>query len=697
MVVACLALAAGVARADGNLVEAGTRSKAAVADPAAAAGTTEYRRGDFRFAVGPVPAFVVRHAIPSQWDPAAPGAHDSPWRYWLNDLQVDRRTGHDAAFVDYAYEVTSASLLDDAGRYEVDFNPTYQRLSLHSVEVRRGGQWLDRLDPARISLARRETGFENNMADGEVTALIVLDDVRVGDVVRIAYTTTGSNPVLAGQGMDGGTLGWRNPILDSYMSLLADPGTQFSIHRENAVPEPEIELGPAASRVRFHMHAVQAVVDEGNYPVWYQPDPFVQVTARRSWMQVADWALPLYPPSSDLPADLQARIVSWKALPTPRARLKAALRAVQDEVRYFGTELGENTHRPAAPADTWNHRRGDCKDKAYLLSTVLHALDIDAVPALTSMGRGRALFDMPASAAAFDHVIVRATIDGSPLWVDPTMSQVGGDPGRVDLSRYGAALPVRAGATLEAIAPPVGNGPASVDVTERITPAAGGHFGLDVITESRGASADSTRHYFASERISDIGRRYADFYRKRFGELRMTADPAMQDDREANVVIVTEHYLVDAPFDAGNPASRSIDVYPDAVAPPAALPSTLARSGPMYLDKPGEYHHHLRVAVPAGWQPLFGHEQEEQRGSAFTYQRTLDVDKDGARLDYAFVVRSYDVGAADAAAEVRELRKVNDSLPARLRYQVPVALDAGERDDRLKALLHDVMDKESGK
>jgi hypothetical protein len=138
-------------------------------------------------------------------------------------------------------------------------------------------------------------------------------------------------------------------------------------------------------------------------------------------------------------------------------------------------------------------------------------------------------------------------------------------------------------------------------------------------------------------------------------------------------------------------------VYPDAVATPAALPSTLARSGPLYLDKPGEYRHHIRVLVPAGWQPLFDHEVDEQRGSAFTYSRTIDVDKDEARLDYVFVVRAYDVSADNASAEVRELRKVNDSLPVRLRYQTPVTLDAGERDGRLKALLQEAMDKESTK
>jgi transglutaminase-like putative cysteine protease len=696
--VACLLWAGGVQAGQDAPGEQGSKTVQAPQASAVAAGTTEYQRGDFRFAVGPVPGFVEQHAIPAHWDPAAPGAHDAPWRFWLNDHQADRRRGRDAWYMDYVYEATSATLLEEAGRFQLQFNPAYQRLTLHAVELRRDGAWQNRLDPARISLARRETGFENNMADGEVTALIVLDDVRVGDVVRIAYSISGSNPILAGQFLERETFAWGSPILDDYLRVLADPGTTFTVRRENAPPEPTITATREAAELDAHRHGAAAVVDEKDYPVWYQPYPALTIGVRRSWAQVAEWALPLYPSSAALPDDLQARIRGWAALPTPRARLTAALRAVQDEVRYFGAELGDNTHRPAPPADTWNNRRGDCKDKAYLLSTVLHALGIDAVPALTSMGRGRALYDIPPSASAFDHVIVRAVIGGKAVWVDPTMSQVGGDAGSTDLSRYGAALPVHAGVTaLEPIAPPAGAMPGGVDVTERIVPASDGHFSLEVTSIYRGANADDMRQRFASERRDDVARRYADFYRKRYGELETTAEPAVEDERDANRLTVVEHYRLDAPFDSTDAALRAIDLYPDTVGARAELPATLARTGPMFLATPGEYRHHIDVAVPNGWQPLFGHEEDRAQGSAFDYRRTLDVAKDGAKLEYAFDVRRYDIDAPGVAAEIRALRKVNDSLSARLRYQVPIHMEAGERDRRLKQLLRDAMNQGAGK
>jgi hypothetical protein len=117
----------------------------------------------------------------------------------------------------------------------------------------------------------------------------------------------------------------------------------------------------------------------------------------------------------------------------------------------------------------------------------------------------------------------------------------------------------------------------------------------------------------------------------------------------------------------------------------------------MFLATPGEYRHHIDVAVPNGWQPLFGHEEDRAQGSAFDYRRTLDVAKDGAKLEYAFDVRRYDIDAPGVAAEIRALRKVNDSLSARLRYQVPIHMEAGERDRRLKQLLRDAMNQGAGK
>jgi hypothetical protein len=652
-----------------------------------------YKRGDFEFSVAPVPAFVVERPLPVRWPANAPGGDGKvPWRTWRTDEQSDWRGGKQIAYVDYAFEVRSPSLIGDAGKYSITFNPEYQQLAIHRIELRRDGQWQSRLDPERISLARRESGFEEDSANGQVTALIVLDDVRVDDVVRITYTTTGGNPILAGQALESSYFGWRHPLLDARLRVIADPGTHFNVHREHGAPDPKLVDSADGAEVLLAAEAQAPVVDEQNYPVWYQPFPRAQVSVRRSWADVVAWALPLYPDvDGPLPEGLEQQLGIWSKLPGDEAKLQAALRAVQDEVRYFGVEMGENTHRPAAPADTWTRRRGDCKDKAYLLVTLLRRMGIRAEPALTSIDDGRAVQDQVPSAYDFDHVIVRAQIDGKPVWADATMTQQGGEPSATDLSPYGVALPIARGSdALQTIAPPA-KPDAGIAAVERYLPSEDGRdVRLEVSTTYQGVYADMRRRSLAGERVEDRARRYADYYRKRFGDLRVISDPVAADDRAANVVRIDEAYTLLAPFASDGGGTRRLDLRADVLDEIATSPPTIARDGPLDFAQPGRYTQEVHVRIPSRWQPKFGAESEEIAGKGFDYARSARTDAKEAVLTYRIEVKQRDIAAADVAAHLERLRNVRESLGASLRFGMPAAVDAQARAERLRGLLRDV-------
>jgi hypothetical protein len=659
---------------------------------AAQAGEGVHRRGDFEFSVAPAPAFVQVRSLPEAWPADAPGAAESPWRTWRFDEQLDWRKDAHVAYIDYAFEARSPSLLGDAGKYSIIFNPEYQRLLIHRVELRRDGEWLDRLDPERISLARRESGFEEDTANGQVTALLVLDDVRVGDVVRVSYTIDGANPILAGQEVASAHFGWRNPMLEADLRVLDDAGTRFNVRGEHGAPEPVLRDGAAGAEVLLSARAAPPVVDEDDYPAWYQPFPRAQVSVRRSWADVVDWALPLYPPLRDaLPDDLEARLRAWRALPDDDARLKAALRAVQDEVRYFGVEMGENTHRPAPPADTWRRRRGDCKDKAYLLVTLLRRMGIAAEPALTSMDEGRAAGERVPSAYDFDHVIVRAHPRGATVWMDATATQQGGDPRAADLSPFGIALPVLAGTTAPVAVAAPAEPAAAIATIERYQPSEDGReVRFEVSTTYRGAYADMRRRVIASERSEDRSRRYADYYRKRFGELRVLSEPVASDDREANVLRIDEAYMLAAPFTNDGGAIRRLDVRADTLDEVAVLPPTIARKGPLDFARPGLYSQEIRVRMPANWRPRFGAEDEDLAAKSFAFARKLRVEDREAVLSYRLDVKDRDVGSAEVGAHLDRLRRARDTFGASLRFDMPPSADADARARRLQDLLRDV-------
>jgi len=657
----------------------------------------EYRRGDFVFRIGPVPAFVERTEVAAEWPADAPGASDERWRFWLLDEQVDRRDARDEVFIDYAYEARSASLVGEAGRYQIGFNPEFQQLTIHSVELRRDGKWQDRLAPGDISLARRESGFEQDLADGTVTALIVLHDVRVRDVVRIAYSIRGSNPVLGGQMADWGSFAGRNPMLHARLRVLLDPAATPQVYRENGAPEATIVNRADAVEVSMETRGMAAVVDEEHYPTWFQPYPTAQVGPARTWREVVDWALPLYPRTQALPADLEARLREWSRLPDDRARTTAALRMVQDDVRYFGVEMGDNTHRPRAPAETWDKRFGDCKDKVYLLVTLLGRMGIDAVPALVTTSHGKAVARFVPSASVFNHVIARVRIGREVSWVDPTITLQGGVAGAYDLSDYGAALAVAPGNDrIEPIEPPRGNAEATgVIVSERYLPGENARdVRLEVRSEYRGDAADRQRRSIATDRSEDLSRRYADYYRKRLGELEPLSAPVLEDDRERNTLTISEQYLLKAPFDDESALVKALDVYADALQPTSRLPPSMVRETPLAFANPGTYRHEVELAVPERWTATFGNAREVLQSPAFAYERRSEVDGGKARLLYRIDVKQAELAPGDATPHLREVRKLQDSLSATLRFRVPATGGSAEdRQRRLQELLRNAIEE----
>lgn len=664
---------------------------ALMAAGAAVAGESEHRRGEFRFFVDGEPAFAdTTRQVPSVWDPRAPGATGAAWRVWAFDEQVDRRQGRDHVYVDYAYQAQATAQLGSAGRHQIEFNPEYQKLVLHRVELRRGGQWLNRLEPEQISLARREEGFEDDLSDGNVTALIVLDDVRIEDVVRIRYSIVGSNPIIAGQLVDGNTFGWRSAILWSRLRVLYEPGTKVDVRRERDAPAARTRNTAEASELSFEASHIPAYADEGSYPLWYQPYPAaVSVSRHRAWADVVAWALPLYPVAGPLPADLEKELAAWTRLPTPQERVTAALRAVQEDVRYFGAEMGANSHRPRSPSETWTRRYGDCKDKVYLLTTLLGRMGIKSAPALVSTRRGKGIADTPAAASAFNHVIVRAEVAGEILWLDPTITSEGGQARQSDASVYGLALPVMTGVTaLEPIKAPT-DVHDSVEVNERYELSGDGkEVGLVIETVYRGRKANDMRRSLSGARHEEVERRYAEYYRKRFGDLTVVKAPVIRDEREANRLTIAERYRLTSPFERQG-GTRALEVYAEALSGPAQLPESVERSGPLYAGMPARYRHQIHVKMPERWTVSLGDESEQHASDAFAYERSLTVKDREVELVHDLRITDRDVAADKVGPHLAQLRKVRDGLNSRLPLKVP-GDDRQDRDARLRALLEDL-------
>ena len=86
--------------------------------------------------------------------------------------------------------------------------------------------------------------------------------------------------------------------------------------------------------------------------------------------------------------------------------MQALANFVQGDVRYVAIELGIGGWQPHAAAEVFSHRYGDCKDKAALLSSMLHVIGVESYVMTINTERGGAAPDLPAAVNWFNHAIL---------------------------------------------------------------------------------------------------------------------------------------------------------------------------------------------------------------------------------------------------------------------------------------------------
>jgi hypothetical protein len=126
---------------------------------------------------------------------------------------------------------------------------------------------------------------------------------------------------------------------------------------------------------------------------------------------------------SELDPNLATNVETWtQGVSDARKIVEILHEKVANEVRYTGLEFGMAGFQPQQCRDVWQHRYGDCKDKANLLRAMLAHKGIHAEVVLVHAGNdGRIQMASP-SWAQFNHAIVLVEgIEAGPFFCDPTV------------------------------------------------------------------------------------------------------------------------------------------------------------------------------------------------------------------------------------------------------------------------------------
>lgn len=402
--------------------------------------------------VAPPAAWIEPMAIPAP-DPAL---KDRPVQLLL--INGQSRYGKDGArdyYVEYATLVQTPQGLAGAPNLAFSWQPGMSELVIHKAQIVRAGKVID-LIPAdqMFTVLRRENNLEGAVLDGTLTAVLQPEGLALGDIVNVAWTlrvkrmasTPGAENLLSlAHGIPTRRLRFRETWED---------GVPMRWRATEAMGKPRLRRKDGISELTLELENAQGPKPPENAPPRFAMPAILEVSSYADWGEISRVMAPLYAqaqalaPASPLKAEIE-RIASAGA--DPRIRAMAALRLVQDKIRYFALTMGEGGYVPATADETWKRRFGDCKGKTVTLLALLAGLGIEAEPVLVSNALGDSLGGRLPMVRLFDHVIVRARIGGRSYWLDGTRT---GDRSLDALlsSPFGFGLPVRAaGAELETL------------------------------------------------------------------------------------------------------------------------------------------------------------------------------------------------------------------------------------------------------
>lgn len=338
------------------------------------------------------------------------------------------------------------------GNLAINWNPASGHPTVHTIKIYRGDQVIDVLDKASFEILRREDQLEAATLTGQLTAVLRVPDLRVGDELEFNLTLRLKDPVLGDN--------------DAGLLLIA-PSTSPGRYRlalswaDGLKPNLKMTADMAAvatpveDGIEFPLENPPILVPPNDAPARYAWQRVVEYSDFSDWAAISKHFAPLYSRSATLTQKSSvkseaARIAAAYASPYDRA--SAALKMVQQDVRYIYVGLDGGNWRPATADETWQRRYGDCKGKTALLMALLSELGISAEAVLVNNGgTDDGLDERLAIPGLFDHVLVRALIDGKRYWLDGTLPPVA-SPALDPVIPYRWVLPISAaGSALERI------------------------------------------------------------------------------------------------------------------------------------------------------------------------------------------------------------------------------------------------------
>jgi hypothetical protein len=366
----------------------------------------------------------------------------APYRVIYSDTQIRILADHVETHSAFRAKILTSQALA-IGALRLDWNPASQDVTVHTLRIYREGQIMDVLASNHFAILQREANLEASILTGVLTATMQVPGLQVGDEVEFATTIRERDTVFGNHTYGANLMFLAEGLGANRVSLAWDPAR---VPRFQASPDiPKALLRENAAVWIFNDPGKVETIDGA--PPRYNVRRLIEYSDFADWKQLSAAIFPLFAKASILPSDSPIiteveRIA--KETPDSVQRAGAALKLVQDRIRYVFVGLNGANFRPMDIATTWRSRFGDCKAKSVLLQAILQRLGITSEIVLVNSQGGDDIPTRLPSPLAFDHALVRASIDGRTYYLDGTKDGDRALP-LLEPTRYRAVLPLRAG------------------------------------------------------------------------------------------------------------------------------------------------------------------------------------------------------------------------------------------------------------
>jgi transglutaminase-like putative cysteine protease len=593
---------------------------------------------------GTLPAWL--HAINPDLDKKpAPDEISDGYYYQLLDQQTN--LAGKTRYTHYIINIANESGVQNASEVSVTFAPEFQQVLFHRINIIRNGATLNRLDLSRIKVVEEEKESDEFEYNGLKRAFLTLKDVRKGDRIEVAYSVIGFNPVFGNKYSDDFSFNTATAVCNYYKTILTTTDRLLRILPVNDAPAPaELHQGNTII-YSWTNPPLRSYDTDADVPSWFDKSPTIYITEYKNWAEVIDWGIKTFNNYQfSLPAPLLQKIDTWRQLAKDDKDRFAniANRFVQNEIRYLGLEIGVNTHRPHDPADVFNQRFGDCKDKAFLLTAILRQEGIPASIALVSTDTRGKLSDIAPSPRDFDHAIVAIRRSkGAYTYIDPTNAGQRGELADLFIPAYGYALVLNQEETgLVTVTPGRINDYA---VTERLIAKYFDSSRFDVTSVYTGGAADDIRSSYAENSLRDIEDRYRKYYASLFEGIRQTSPVTYTDDSLRNQFTVREQYTIPQLWNTDKKGKKYFEFSARLIDQALPDPADAGDGEPLALDFPSNVRYNLHLTLPEDWD--FGSGDLHIKNDSYQFDFTPVVNGNEMFLTYSLKTFRDNIPAKD--------------------------------------------------